>query len=93
MRRFMRGLFLVFLTGLSPFLLAQENTHLANPDVEQIFRNPSIPVEIRVNKLVSAMTLEEKSLQMQNQAPAIERLGIPAYNLSLIHISEPTRPY
>ncbi len=76
----MRGLFLVFLTGLSPFLLAQENTHLANPDVEQIFRNPSIPVEIRVNKLVSAMTLEEKSLQMQNQAPAIARLDIPAYN-------------
>lgn len=76
----MRGIFIVFLTGLSPFVLAQENTHSANSDVEQIFRNPSLSVEMRVNKLVSAMTLEEKTLQMQNQAPAIERLGIQAYN-------------
>ncbi len=80
MRRFLRGIFLFFLTGLSPFLLAQENTHSAIPEVEQIFRDPSHSVEKRVNKLVSAMTLEEKTLQMQNQAPAIARLGIPAYN-------------
>lgn len=30
--------------------------------------------------LVSRMTLEEKAAQMQNAAPAIERLGVPAYD-------------
>ncbi len=34
----------------------------------------------RVAKLVSQMTLEEKVGQMQNHAPAIERLGIPEYD-------------
>ncbi len=31
-------------------------------------------------QLVSQMTLEEKMSQMVHQSPAIERLGIPAYN-------------
>jgi beta-glucosidase len=35
--------------------------------------------EKRAADLVSKMTLEEKVLQMQNNAPAIPRLGIPAY--------------
>jgi beta-glucosidase len=34
----------------------------------------------RVDDLVSRMTLEEKVSQMQDVAPAIERLGIPQYN-------------
>ncbi len=45
-----------------------------------VFRNPSLPIEKRVDDLVSRMTLEEKVLQMQNSAPTIDRLGIPAYN-------------
>ena len=44
------------------------------------YKNPNLPIERRVNDLVSRMTLEEKVLQMQNAAPAIERLGIPAYD-------------
>ncbi len=36
--------------------------------------------EKRASDLVSRMTLEEKVLQMQNSAPAIPRLGIPAYD-------------
>jgi beta-glucosidase len=43
------------------------------------FRNPSLPIEKRVDDLVSRMTLEEKVSQMMNAAPAIERLGVPAY--------------
>jgi len=43
------------------------------------FRNPSLSFEERVNDLVSRLTLEEKVLQMLNTAPAIDRLGIPAY--------------
>lgn len=44
------------------------------------YKNPALPIETRVNDLVSRMTLEEKVSQMMNAAPAIERLGIPAYD-------------
>lgn len=44
------------------------------------YRNPDLPFEVRVNDLVSRLTLEEKVSQMQDVAPAIERLGIPRYN-------------
>jgi len=44
------------------------------------FQNPDLPIDQRVNDLVSRLTLEEKVNQMINTAPAIERLGIPAYN-------------
>ncbi|MFL5739647.1 MAG: glycoside hydrolase family 3 C-terminal domain-containing protein [Flavisolibacter sp.] len=44
------------------------------------FQNPSLSFEQRVNDLVSRLTLEEKVAQMLNTAPAIERLGIPAYD-------------
>lgn len=40
----------------------------------------SATFESRAAALVSQMTLEEKAAQMQNAAPAIERLGIPAYD-------------
>ena len=38
------------------------------------------PFASRAADLVSQMTLEEKANQMKDVAPAIERLGIPAYN-------------
>jgi len=44
------------------------------------YLDPSLPLEQRVNDLVSRMTLEEKVSQMQDVAPGIPRLGIPAYN-------------
>ncbi len=44
------------------------------------YKNPSLPLETRVNDLVSRMTLEEKVRQMQNSAPAIPRLDIPPYD-------------
>lgn len=40
----------------------------------------TLAVQERVADLVSRMTLEEKISQMGFDAPAIERLGIPAYN-------------
>jgi beta-glucosidase len=46
----------------------------------ELFRNPRLSVEERVDDLVSRLTLEEKVMQMQNDAPALPRLGIPAYN-------------
>jgi beta-glucosidase len=44
------------------------------------FQNTSLSFEARVNDLVSHMTLEEKVSQMLNSAPAIPRLGVPAYD-------------
>ena len=42
--------------------------------------NTSLPLSTRVKALVDSMTLEEKVAQMYNDAPAIERLGVPAYD-------------
>lgn len=44
------------------------------------YKNPNLPIEARVDDLVSRLTLEEKISQMMNATPAIERLGIPAYD-------------
>src|SRR4051794_5580162 len=44
------------------------------------FQDPTLSIDQRVNDLVAQMTLDEKVNQMINQAPAIERLGVPAYN-------------
>src|SRR5262247_4213578 len=43
------------------------------------YKNPALPIERRVDDLVSRMTLEEKISQMMNGAAAVERLGIPEY--------------
>src|SRR4051794_15100694 len=44
------------------------------------YQNPSLPMEQRAKDLVRRMTLEEKAAQMVNTAPAIQRLGVPAYD-------------
>jgi beta-glucosidase len=44
------------------------------------FQDPERPLEERVRDLVSRLSLEEKAGQMLHQAPAVPRLGIPAYN-------------
>lgn len=44
------------------------------------FQNPELPVPARVRDLIDRLTLEEKAAQMLHEAPAIERLAIPAYN-------------
>jgi len=41
--------------------------------------DPDLPTAQRVSALVGAMTLDEKVGQMMDQAPAIDRLGVPAY--------------
>ena len=50
--------------------------HAPAPD----YLNSDLPVNQRVDDLVSRMTLPEKVSQMVHGAPAIERLGVPAYN-------------
>jgi beta-glucosidase len=46
----------------------------------EIWKDPSQPLDARVKDLVSRMSLAEKVAQLRNGAPAIPRLGLPAYN-------------
>lgn len=51
----------------------------ARQEPTPLYKDPAVPLERRVDDLVSRMTLEEKVSQMMNGAAAIERLGIPDY--------------
>ncbi|MEK7668954.1 MAG: glycoside hydrolase family 3 C-terminal domain-containing protein [Gemmatimonadota bacterium] len=44
------------------------------------FQDPDLPLETRLTSLVSLLTVDEKVGQLMNAAPAVERLGIPAYD-------------
>ena len=79
----------VLLALSSASLLAQAPAPAPQPDPtpEQIqaaaampFRNPALPIDQRVDDLVSRLTLEEKVSQTIDRAAAIPRLDIPAYN-------------
>ena len=65
----MKHLFLIFLllSGL-------------NIQSQYLFQDSSLPIEQRLNDLISQMTVEEKISQLMSDAPAIERLGIPKYD-------------
>ena len=47
---------------------------------QEIYTDPSQPLDTRVKDLISRLTLEEKVYQMMNSTPAIPRLHIPEYN-------------
>jgi beta-glucosidase len=51
--------------------------------VQKDYLNYDLPVDERVDDLVSQMTVEEKILQMSHLAPGIERLGIVPYDPNL----------
>jgi beta-glucosidase len=53
---------------------------MANSDGLAAYLNTSLPARARAEDLVARMTVEEKVSQMVHEAPAIERLGVPAYN-------------
>lgn len=62
---------LAFILGVAHNLAAQ---------YQYLFQDPSISAKERAANIVSLLTLDEKIAQMMNDAPAIDRLGIPAYN-------------
>jgi beta-glucosidase len=55
-------------------------THIPDISEPAIWRDPAKPLQQRVNDLIRRMSLSEKAAQLQNDAPAIQRLGLPAYN-------------
>lgn len=71
---------LLFVFALSLAATSQQKTQQPADLANAPFRNPALPIEQRVNDLVSRMTLEEKVSQMVHTAPAIPRLGVPQYN-------------
>jgi len=44
------------------------------------YKDPKLPIEQRVNDLISRLTVEEKASQLVHVADPIPRLGVPAYN-------------
>ncbi|MGC2639451.1 MAG: glycoside hydrolase family 3 N-terminal domain-containing protein, partial [Acidobacteriaceae bacterium] len=64
---------MLFSSLTAPRVVAQETS---NPP----YLNPSLSPELRAKDLVSRMTLEEKASQLVNQARAIPRLKVPAYD-------------
>ena len=68
----------LLLFSISTLVAAQQTS----PEVpaNAPYKNPALPLEQRVNDLVSRMTLEEKVSQLGHTADAVPRLGIPEYN-------------
>ncbi len=68
----MRTNLLLVLTLLVLKISAQEKTY--------DFWNEKLPIDNRVDALISELSLEEKVSQLMYEAPAIPRLGIPHYS-------------
>ncbi len=61
------------------YLLASSTCGLLSCSTLPDYLNTDLPVDLRVEDLVSRMTLDEKISQMSHLAPAIERLGVVSY--------------
>jgi hypothetical protein len=64
----------------SALLMATVTATFAQPPADAPFLNPDLTAHKRAADIVARLTLEEMVLQMQSTAPAIPRLGVPAYN-------------
>ncbi|MDV6333171.1 glycoside hydrolase family 3 C-terminal domain-containing protein [Asticcacaulis sp. 201] len=68
---------LALVIGLSVLPLCSQAALALSP--AEAYLNKSLTPEARARDLVSRMTLEEKAAQMQDNAPAIPRLGLKRY--------------
>jgi beta-glucosidase len=73
-RNFIRYFAIIILLAAGHILCAETNAQ------KTLYLDPALPLDQRVSDLVSRMTLSEKVSQMQNEAPAIVHLQIPAYD-------------
>lgn len=71
MRRLKQYFALISAVVLTVGAYAQDN---------QLFRNPSLPIEKRVDNILQLLTLKEKISLLGFNSPGVERLKIPAYN-------------
>ena len=76
--RICRTAAVVWMALNSSCVLAQQPA--PSTETKPAYLDPNLPADQRVNDLVSCLTLEEKSSQMQDVAPGIPRFGIPPYN-------------
>ena len=80
LRSFLRSVpVLVLVAGTACRTVAPAGPGPATPVVLP-FLNPDLALDARVADVVGRLTLEEKVGQLLNTAPAIPRLGIPAYD-------------
>ena len=67
-----------FLALILAFLICGRAAAQTSGDA--VYLDPSQPLDVRVDDLIKQMTLEEKASQLVNQARAIPRLKVPAYD-------------
>src|ERR1700761_4177912 len=67
--------FKLFFTAVLILVSAFFNAYAQLP-----YRNAKLPIEKRIDDLISRLTLEEKASLVGYRSKAVERLGIPAYN-------------
>jgi beta-glucosidase len=70
----------VLLIAIAIFCSRFGTTPVMAAEGSPLFRDSKLPLHERVDDLLSRLTLEEKISLLQDMAPAIPRLGIPAYN-------------
>ncbi len=73
----MRNRIAMFVAFLSAFFTLNS---AAQTNTTALYLDPSHPISARVDDLIGRMTLEEKASQLVNQARAIPRLQVPAYD-------------
>ena len=80
MHRFTSRMLVLILAALLSASLPLLGQSKLEPDASMPYLNPGLPIDQRVDDLISRMTLEEKASQLINQARAIPRLQVPAYD-------------
>lgn len=70
----------IFKQWLFSFLLLFSIFIVQAQKIKYPFQNTKLTANTRAEDLLKRLTLEEKVAQMQDVAPAIDRLGIPKYN-------------
>jgi beta-glucosidase len=73
-------LFLKILPGLLAATALSGTAYAQNDPRTLPYRDPALTPQQRADDLIGRMTLDEKAHQLGNTAPAIARLGVPAYN-------------
>jgi len=69
---------LIFLALLAAFILIPSSAPAQQ--TAQPWLKTDLPIDQRVDALISQMSLEEKVQQMRDHSPAIARLGVPKYD-------------